>query len=65
MNKDNNKNGNANPENQNPKSGISRREFIKVGASGLGSAGLLWSMPGSMYFLKGIPSFLLYYARIF
>ena len=35
--------------------GISRRDFLKAGTAGLGSAGLLWSMPGSMFFLKGIP----------
>ncbi|HJM94495.1 MAG TPA: molybdopterin-dependent oxidoreductase, partial [Candidatus Marinimicrobia bacterium] len=32
---------------------VSRREFLKVGATGFCGAGLLWSMPGSMYFLKG------------
>ena len=55
MNKDQNKNGKISPEQKNSKTGISRRDFLKAGTAGLGAAGLLWSMPGSMYFLKGIP----------
>jgi len=55
MNKDSINNGKVNPENQKPQNGISRRDFLKAGTAGLGSAGLLWSMPGSMFFLKGIP----------
>ncbi len=55
MNKDQNKNGKISPKQQNSKTGISRRDFLKTGTAGLGAAGLLWSMPGSMYFLKGIP----------
>ena len=55
MNKDQNKNGKISPEQQNSKSGISRRDFIQSGATGLGAAGLLWSMPTSMFFLKEIP----------
>ncbi|SVB12395.1 uncharacterized protein METZ01_LOCUS165249, partial [marine metagenome] len=36
------------------KSRISRRGFLKVGTTGLGSACVFWSMPASMYYLKGI-----------
>ncbi len=50
MNKDSINNGKVNPENQKPQNGISRRDFLKAGTAGLGSAGLLWSMPGSMFF---------------
>ncbi|SVC13191.1 uncharacterized protein METZ01_LOCUS266045, partial [marine metagenome] len=35
--------------------GINRREFLKIGTASIGTAGILWSMPGSMFFLKGSP----------
>ena len=33
----------------------SRREFLKIGAAGVGGATLLWSTPASLFYLKGIP----------
>ena len=56
MKEDHLKNNNVSSGNQRPGKGISRRDFLKVGTMGLGGAGLLWSMPGSTYFLKGIPN---------
>ena len=54
MKKDHLKHQNINSEYQQQGKEISRRNFLKVGTMGLGGAGLLWSTPGSTYFLKGI-----------
>ena len=56
MKKDHLKHQNINSEYQQQGKEISRRNFLKVGTMGLGGAGLLWSTPGSTYFLKGIPN---------
>ncbi|HJM84031.1 MAG TPA: hypothetical protein QGI69_02020, partial [Candidatus Marinimicrobia bacterium] len=52
---DKQKNMKQNKTNNSSNTLYNRKDFLKVGAMGLGSAGLLWSMPGSMFFLKGIP----------
>ncbi|MFQ6674177.1 MAG: molybdopterin-dependent oxidoreductase, partial [Fidelibacterota bacterium] len=37
-------------------SGFTRREFLKLGAAGLGGMTLLWSAPSRLFYLKNIPS---------
>ena len=55
MKKDQQKTNSTLQKNKHTEHSYSRREFLKVGTLGLGGFSLLWSMPGSSFFLNKIP----------